>query len=268
MSTPRSTALRSAAAARSVAAEQRARHAIAELDRRGQPITFRAAAAEAGVSARALRPPAAARHDPAAPRRATQHPVAAAPAPARKRRIDPRTAARRTRGEQATPCRERAATRRARARPRRDPRTQARKPPPEHAVSEWPAPVGEQALHGPAGEFVLRTEPHSEAHPMALLSSSWSLSGARAAAARTTRSRPIASLHQRVRRAGRPDSGTWTHMLRATYASLCCPPTYVALTRHVVVDGGDRVRRRNIFRAVRGSRGTRAVGRAGGSVRA
>lgn len=54
MSTPRSTALRSAAAARSVAAEQRARHAIAELDRRGQPITFRAVAAEAGVSARYL----------------------------------------------------------------------------------------------------------------------------------------------------------------------------------------------------------------------
>ena len=36
-------------------------------------------------------------------------------------------------------------------------------------MSQWPAPVGEQALHGPAGEFVLRTEPHSEAHPMALL---------------------------------------------------------------------------------------------------
>jgi hypothetical protein len=33
-------------------------------------------------------------------------------------------------------------------------------------VSEWPAPVAEQALHGPAGGFVLRTE----AHPMALLS--------------------------------------------------------------------------------------------------
>ena len=37
-------------------------------------------------------------------------------------------------------------------------------------MSEWPAPVGEPALHGPAGEFVLRTEPHSEAHTMALLS--------------------------------------------------------------------------------------------------
>ena len=54
MSTARSTALRSAAAARSVAAEQRARHAIAELDRRGQPITFVAVAAQAGVSARYL----------------------------------------------------------------------------------------------------------------------------------------------------------------------------------------------------------------------
>ena len=36
-------------------------------------------------------------------------------------------------------------------------------------MSEWPTPVADQALHGPAGEFVLRTEPHSEAHPMALL---------------------------------------------------------------------------------------------------
>jgi len=54
MSTPRSTALRSAAAARSLAAEQRAAHAITELDRRGQPITFLAVAAQAGVSARYL----------------------------------------------------------------------------------------------------------------------------------------------------------------------------------------------------------------------
>jgi len=37
-------------------------------------------------------------------------------------------------------------------------------------MSKWPAPVAEQALHGLAGEFVLQTEPHSEAHPMALLS--------------------------------------------------------------------------------------------------
>ncbi|MGA2927969.1 MAG: DUF6262 family protein [Solirubrobacteraceae bacterium] len=54
MSTPRSKALRSTAAARSIAAEQRARHAVAELDRRGQPITFLAVATEAGVSARYL----------------------------------------------------------------------------------------------------------------------------------------------------------------------------------------------------------------------
>jgi hypothetical protein len=47
VSTSRSKALHSAAAGRSVAAEQRARHAIAELDRRGQPITFLAVAAEA-----------------------------------------------------------------------------------------------------------------------------------------------------------------------------------------------------------------------------
>jgi hypothetical protein len=36
-------------------------------------------------------------------------------------------------------------------------------------VSDWPAPVGEQALHGPAGEFVRLVEPHTEADPIALL---------------------------------------------------------------------------------------------------
>ncbi|MGO9901812.1 MAG: DUF3987 domain-containing protein [Solirubrobacteraceae bacterium] len=36
-------------------------------------------------------------------------------------------------------------------------------------MSAWPT-IAEEAFHGPAGEFVLRTEPHSEAHPMALLS--------------------------------------------------------------------------------------------------
>jgi hypothetical protein len=54
MSAQRSQALRNSAAARSIAAEQRARHAIAELDRRGQPVTFLAVATEAGVSARYL----------------------------------------------------------------------------------------------------------------------------------------------------------------------------------------------------------------------
>jgi hypothetical protein len=54
MSGRRSQPLRGAAAARSIAAEQRAQRAIAELDRRGQPITFLAVAAEAGVSARYL----------------------------------------------------------------------------------------------------------------------------------------------------------------------------------------------------------------------
>ena len=36
-------------------------------------------------------------------------------------------------------------------------------------MSGWPAPAAEAAFHGPAGEFVVRTEPHSEADPMALL---------------------------------------------------------------------------------------------------
>ena len=35
-------------------------------------------------------------------------------------------------------------------------------------MSAWPT-IDEAAFHGPAGEFVLRTAPHSEAHPMALL---------------------------------------------------------------------------------------------------
>jgi hypothetical protein len=34
----------------------------------------------------------------------------------------------------------------------------------------WPAPPAEAVFHGPAGEFVLRTEPHTESDPMALLS--------------------------------------------------------------------------------------------------
>ena len=36
-------------------------------------------------------------------------------------------------------------------------------------MTSWPAAPAEAAFHGPAGEFVLRTEPHTEAHPMALL---------------------------------------------------------------------------------------------------
>ena len=35
-------------------------------------------------------------------------------------------------------------------------------------VTGWPTAAA-QAFHGPAGEFVLQSEPHSEAHPMALL---------------------------------------------------------------------------------------------------
>ena len=34
----------------------------------------------------------------------------------------------------------------------------------------WPDPPAEAVFHGPAGEFVLRTDPHTESHPMALLS--------------------------------------------------------------------------------------------------
>jgi hypothetical protein len=36
-------------------------------------------------------------------------------------------------------------------------------------MSNWPTPARTAALHGPAGEFVERTAPHTEADPMALL---------------------------------------------------------------------------------------------------
>ena len=35
--------------------------------------------------------------------------------------------------------------------------------------ASWPAAPAEAVFHGPAGEFVLRTDPHTESHPMALL---------------------------------------------------------------------------------------------------
>jgi hypothetical protein len=50
----RADALRGAAAARSLSAEQRAHRALTELDRGGAAISFRAVANQAGVSARFL----------------------------------------------------------------------------------------------------------------------------------------------------------------------------------------------------------------------
>ena len=50
MSGSRADALRGAAGARSLAAEERARGALADLDRRGSPISFQAVATQAGVS--------------------------------------------------------------------------------------------------------------------------------------------------------------------------------------------------------------------------
>ena len=141
MSAQRSQALRNSAAARSIAAEQRARHAIAELDRRGQPITFLAVAAEAGVSARYLyaHPQLRATIEQI---RDEQH--RAPSRPPRHPRANDESIRARLRGAlggaQATPRRERPAARRARTRTRRDPRAQARKPPKEHEMSEWPAP--------------------------------------------------------------------------------------------------------------------------------
>jgi len=40
---------------------------------------------------------------------------------------------------------------------------------PDDSMTTWPEAVDAAAFHGPAGEFVLRTEPHTEADPMALL---------------------------------------------------------------------------------------------------
>ena len=36
-------------------------------------------------------------------------------------------------------------------------------------MTAWPAPPATAALHGPAGEFVTRTAPHTESDPIALL---------------------------------------------------------------------------------------------------
>jgi hypothetical protein len=40
---------------------------------------------------------------------------------------------------------------------------------PQSPSSTWPAPLGEAAYHGLAGEFVQLTEPHTESDPAALL---------------------------------------------------------------------------------------------------
>jgi hypothetical protein len=93
MTTERSQALRSSAAARSIAAEQRA----PTRDHGARPARAAGHVPRRRRRSRRQRPlplqsPAAPCRDPAAPRRATQHPVTAAPARAGKRRIDPHTA--------------------------------------------------------------------------------------------------------------------------------------------------------------------------------
>ena len=163
MSAQRSQALRNSAAARSIAAEQRARHAIAELDRRGQPVTFLAVAAEAGVSARYLyahpqlratieqirdeqhRAPCGRPDIPGQTTNRSAHGCAA-------RWRSTSNSAPRTRG-----CATSSHSHTARS---ESSSSQAAK---EHEMSEWPAPIAEQALHGPAGEFVRLIEPHTEA---------------------------------------------------------------------------------------------------------
>jgi hypothetical protein len=96
-------------------------------------------------------------------------------------------------------------------------------------MNAWPAEPGEAAFHGPAGEFVLRTKPHSEAHPMALLAQFLVAFGT--ACGRGAHYTIEADDH-------RPNefcvlvgpSGIGEDMLRATYPRLCCAPNYVALT--------------------------------------
>ena len=71
-------------------------------------------------------------------------------------------------------------------------------------MTGWPAAAADAALHGPAGEFVLRTEPHSEAHPMALLAQFLVAFGTRVRTRRALRDRSGSSLSERVLRARRP----------------------------------------------------------------
>ncbi|MGH2886232.1 MAG: hypothetical protein ACRDPA_26635, partial [Solirubrobacteraceae bacterium] len=53
--------------------------------------------------------------------------------------------------------------------PHLDPRKQLHQQPRSERMSGWPTAPSHAAFHGPAGEFVIRTEPHTEADPMALL---------------------------------------------------------------------------------------------------
>ena len=180
------------AAARSIAAEQHARHAITELDRRGQPVTFLAVAAKPASAPATLRPPQL---------RATSNRSATSNTAHRRGRPDIRgqTTSRSARGcgraggAQATPCRERAAAGRARTRTRRDPRAQARKPPAEHEMSEWPRRLASRRCTARPASSCSEPSRTPKRIRWRCSRSSWSHSGARAAAARTTRSRPTAT---------------------------------------------------------------------------
>ena len=135
------------------------------------------------------------------------------------------------------------------------------------APAGWPAPPSQEAFHGLAGQLVAKIAPNTEADPVAILTQLLVCCGT--LIGRGAHFRVEATLHhpnQFLLLIG--DSSLGPDMLRATYPGLCCLQKYVALTLGAAACGGDRVRSRNIFRGVRGSRGTRAGGRVGGSVRA
>jgi len=117
----------------------------------------------------ALHPARAARRDRAAAReqRAGRRPAGTSPR-ARQREFAAAPQPRAPGREPAATRGDRGAQRRARQRARR-PSSQPWSAPRPRCMTAWPAPIADAALHGPAGEFVLRTEPHSEAHPVALL---------------------------------------------------------------------------------------------------
>ena len=91
----------------------------------------------------------------------------------RGRRRGPGGTRRRTRTAALRGPRDPARARRgARRRPRAQPAPAARTQPGARRMTDtqWPAVPDPAVFHGPAGEFVLRTEPHTESDPMALLS--------------------------------------------------------------------------------------------------
>jgi hypothetical protein len=128
----------------------------------------------------------------------------------------------------------------------------------------WPAAPAAAVFHGPAGEFVLRTEPHTESHPMALLSQFLVAFG-------TATGR---NAHYTVE-ASRHHANEFIVLVGASAKGRICRARHMrahvahqTMLRQRLIDRapvGIELLRATYFGRVRGSRGTRAARRARGS---